>query len=112
MSLAMPMAVNKCKRCRDNTVPSRVLGVAESFARSQPSYMYVILIDFYIFTECSDPTEQLQSHVSVSSLNGSVITFSCEPGYSLHGRTTSQCVAGEWTPRPESVTCQEDIGMS
>ena len=66
-----------------------------------------------IFTECNDPTEQLQSHVSVSSLNGSVITYSCDPGYSLHGSTTSQCVAGEWTPSPESdIMCQEDIGNS
>ena len=65
----------------------------------------------YTCTECGDPSEQLKSHVSISSLNGSVITFSCDPGYSLHGSTTSQCVAGEWTPTPESVTCQE-IGMS
>ena len=67
---------------------------------------------FYICIECSDPTEQLQSHVSVSSLNGSVITYSCDPGYSFHGSTTSQCASGEWTPSPESVMCQEDIGMS
>ena len=34
-----------------------------------------------------------------------MVTFSCDPGYSLHGSTTSQCVSGEWTPSPETVMC-------
>ena len=44
-------------------------------------------------------------HASISSPNGSVVTFSCDPGYSLHGNTTSQCVSGEWSPSPETVMC-------
>ena len=54
---------------------------------------------------CGDPHENLPSHTSISSVNGSVVTFSCDPGYSLHGSTTSQCVSGEWTPSPETVMC-------
>ena len=30
-------------------------------------------------------------------------TFSCDPDYSLHGSTTSQCVSGEWTASPDTV---------
>ena len=56
--------------------------------------------------ECGHPSELLQSGVSVhGTTNNSVITFSCEPGYSLHGSTTSQCVSGEWTPSPQTVMC-------
>ena len=53
---------------------------------------------------CGDP-HNLPSHASISSVNGSVVTFSCDPGYSLHRSTTSQCVSGEWTPSPETVMC-------
>ena len=59
----------------------------------------------YTSTVCGDPHENLPSHTSISSVNGSVVTFSCDPGYSLHGSTTSQCVSGEWTPSPETVMC-------
>ena len=58
-----------------------------------------------IHTVCGDPSENLPVNASISSLNGSVVTFSCDPGYSLHGSTTSQCVSGEWTPSPETVIC-------
>ena len=54
---------------------------------------------------CSDPSENLTSHASISSLNESVVTYSCDPGYSLHGTVISQCVSGEWTPSPETVMC-------
>ena len=109
------------KRCIDDTVPSRFLGVADNnFAYSQhhvpmPSYIYrfwhgVIPTSNFIlltFTFVQSVVIQLGSfrvmYVHVSSLNGSVITFSCDPGYSLHGSTTSQCVLGEWNPIPESV---------
>ena len=59
----------------------------------------------YTCTVCGDPHENLPIHTSISSLNGSIVTFSCDPGYSLHGSTTSQCVSGEWTPSPETVMC-------
>ena len=59
----------------------------------------------YTCTGCGDPRENLPSHTSISSLNGSVVTFSCDPGYNLHGSTTSQCVSGEWTPSAETVMC-------
>ena len=38
-----------------------------------------------------------------------MLTFSCDPGYSLHGSTTSQCVSGEWIPSPETVMCVAGI---
>jgi hypothetical protein len=62
-------------------------------------------------TECVDPHEQLKDHVSISTINGSKITFSSDPGYSLHGSTTSQCVSGEWTPSPDTVMCIADQEM-
>ena len=37
-----------------------------------------------------------------------MIELSCDPGYSLHGSTTSQCVSGEWTPSPDTVMCIAD----
>ena len=33
----------------------------------------------YLYSVCGDPSENLPRHASVSSLNGSVITFSCDP---------------------------------
>ena len=62
--------------------------------------------------ECGHPRKLLQSGVSVhGTTKNSVITFSCEPGYSLHGNTTSQCVSGEWTPSPQTVMCIADQDM-
>ena len=54
---------------------------------------------------CGDPNESMTSHLLISSINESVVTFSCDPGYSLHGSTISQCVSGEWTPSPDTVMC-------
>ena len=78
----------------------------------QPPGIYSFLagVDIHVMTKsihtvCGDPSENLPVNASISSLNGSVVTFSCDPGYSLHGSTTSQCVSGEWTPSPETVIC-------
>ena len=62
-------------------------------------------INIHTHTVCGDPSKSLPRHAYISSLNGSMVTFSCDPGYSLHGSTTSQCVSGEWTPSPETVMC-------
>ena len=59
----------------------------------------------YLYSVCGDPSENLPRNASISSRNGSVVTYSCDPGYSLHGSTTSQCLSGEWTPSPETVMC-------
>ena len=63
------------------------------------------IVSTYTHTVCGDPSKSLPRHAYISSLNGSVVTFSCDTGYSLHGSTTSQCVSGEWTPSPETVMC-------
>ena len=59
----------------------------------------------YLYSVCGDPSENLPRNASISSRNGSVVTYSCDPGYNLHGSSTSQCVSGEWTPSPETVMC-------
>ena len=75
--------------------------------------LYLIKHMFLLCTdECGHPSKPLQSGVSVhGTTNNSVITFSCEPGHSLHGNTTSQCVSGEWTPSPQTVMCIADQDM-
>ena len=60
---------------------------------------------------CGAPT-QLQTNVLVTNSSDVIITFSCEPGYTLHGSTTSQCVAGEWTPSPDTVMCIADQNVT
>ena len=49
----------------------------------------------------------LQGSVSlfVTENGSTIVTYSCDSGYSLNGSTTSLCVLGEWTPSPETVTC-------
>ena len=56
---------------------------------------------------CSPPSSPVNGSVSefTSSRVGAQVTYSFDPGYSLHGSTTSQCVSGEWTPSPETVMC-------
>ena len=66
-------------------------------------YMYVCCI----LPECGDPGILLQGSVSlfVTENGSTIVTCSCDPGYSLNGSTTSLCVLGGWTPSPENVTC-------
>ena len=60
-----------------------------------------------ILPECGDPGILLQGSVSlfVTENGSTIVTYSCDPGYSLNGSTTSLCVLGEWTPSPETVIC-------
>ena len=40
---------------------------------------------------------------------GSLITFQCDPGFTLYSSSnTSQCRSGQWSVRPEDVTCTKD----
>ena len=66
-------------------------------------YMYVCCI----LPDCGHPGILLQGSVSIFvTENGStIVTYYCDPGYSLNGSTTSLCVLGEWTPSPQTVTC-------
>ena len=64
--------------------------------------MYVCML-----LECGDPGILLQGSVSLFiTENGStIVTYSCDPGYSQNGSITSLCVLGEWTLSPQTVTC-------
>ena len=43
---------------------------------------------------------------SLGTENGStIVTYSCDPGYSLNSSVTSLCVLGEWTLSPQTVIC-------
>ena len=56
--------------------------------------------------DCADPGVPQNGGVTdYNTANGSTITFYCDSGFTLHGSSTSQCVSGEWTPRPEDVLC-------
>ena len=60
------------------------------------------------FAKLLKPVEtQISYNITLSSSNNSC-TFSCDPNYSLHGSTTSQCVSGEWTASPDTVIYQLD----
>ena len=67
----------------------------------------IIIYVCCILPECGDPGILLQGSVSlfVTENGSTIVTYSCDPGYSLNGSTTSLCVLGEWTPSPETVTC-------
>ena len=64
-----------------------------------------LFVHSYTVAECGDPSEKLARYVSITSLNKSFITLSCDEGYSFHGSKESQCVQGEWSPSPELVMC-------
>ena len=56
--------------------------------------------------DCADPGVPQNGGVTdYNTASGSTITFYCDSGFTLHGSSTSQCVSGEWTPRPEDVLC-------
>ena len=67
--------------------------------------MCVVIIKLCYFSECGDPNEYLQKNVSISGLNSTVVTLSCDTGHTLHGSQTSHCVNGEWVPSLHTILC-------
>ena len=66
----------------------------------------------YYAVKCSHPFNQEMTEDSVQILadsdlflEGTNVTFSCPPGWTLFGPTMSSCVGNRWKPGPMEVRC-------
>ena len=75
---------------------------------------YYSLTMICITVNCSVPDEPLNGTIldysSIDTIEGSVITFQCNPGLSPEGVMTATCTnVGVWSPDPAGVECTLNV---
>ena len=78
------------------------------FIYTECTCMYVFV--HYVLVNCRVPDEPVNGTIldydNIDTIEGSVITFQCSPGFLPEGEMTATCTnAGIWSPDPAGVDC-------
>lgn len=73
--------------------------ISISFERACVCFVTCWMFSGVIASECSG-FRHLENGRTFFRYGGLYVTFSCKPGFRLHGHRTSSCVSGQWARHP------------